>query len=73
MGEYYGELREFPDKSSNIGLFHGRVYGPFWRTEDREQGLSKKYQGVKYDWFYVGCWVSSIVANQLALKREQTA
>ena len=25
---YYGELREFPDKSSNFGLLYGCVYGP---------------------------------------------
>ena len=24
--KYYGELREFPDKSSNFGLLYGRVY-----------------------------------------------
>ena len=28
MREYNGELREFPDKSSNFGLLYGRVYGP---------------------------------------------
>ena len=30
LREYYGELREFPDKSSNFGLLYGRVYGPLW-------------------------------------------
>ena len=28
LREYHGELREFPDKSSNFGLLYGRVYGP---------------------------------------------
>ena len=26
LREYYGELREFPDKGSNIGLLYGRVF-----------------------------------------------
>ena len=28
MREYYGKLREFPDKSSKFGLLYRRVYGP---------------------------------------------
>ena len=28
LREYYVELSEFPDKSSNFGLLYGRVYGP---------------------------------------------
>ena len=27
LREYYGELREFPDESSNFALLYGRVYG----------------------------------------------
>ena len=45
LREYYGELREFPDTSSNFGLLYGHVYGPLLKTPLTSFLLHPAYTG----------------------------